>query len=150
MVSSIPLSTRVVMLVDDSLDLLEVFSGALRKLGKFTVICASTGTEALDQARSIHLDCMVIDLMMPKLDGFQLIKALRVNPKTRDIPLVVLTALDSDRHRFMALASGADNYLVKPVTPVDLIEAIHKSVALSKEERVRRYLRLSDGSSHLQ
>ncbi len=143
-------SSCVVMLVDDSLDLLEVFSGALRKLGKFTVICASNGNEALEMAGSTHVDCMVIDIMMPKLNGFQLVRALRGDPKTRDIPLVVLTALVSDRDRFVGLASGADDFLVKPVTPMELIEAIRKVIALSREERVQRYLTLTDESAHLQ
>jgi two-component system, OmpR family, alkaline phosphatase synthesis response regulator PhoP len=129
MIPSNPSSTNVVMLVDDSLDLLEVFSSALRKLGMFTVICASNGDEALEQASSMYLDCMVIDIMMPTFNGFQLIKALRGDPKTRDIPLVILTALSSDKERFFGLASGADCYLIKPVTPMALIEAIRKAIA---------------------
>jgi CheY-like chemotaxis protein len=138
------------MLVDDSLDLLEVFSSALRKIGKFTVICASNGEEAFEQANSLQLDCMVIDVMMPKLDGIQLIKALRDNPKTRDVPLIILTALTGDNERLIGLASGADNYLIKPVTPMVLIEAIRKAIALSKKDRERSYLMLTDDSPHLQ
>jgi len=144
MASSNPSSTNVVMLVDDSLDLLEVFSSALRKLGMFTVICASNGDEALEQASYMHLDCMVIDIMMPRLNGFQLIKALRGDPKTRDIPLVILTALVSNKEHFISLASSAEYCLIKPVTPMELIEAIYRAIALSKGGSVRRYPTITD------
>lgn len=140
-------SAGTIIMVDDNRDLLELFSDALHDLGKFVVVCAMDGEEALEQAVSIHPDCMVIDIVMPQLNGFQLVHALRGDPLTRDIPLVILTALAQDREQFIGLAAGADAYLVKPVAPHDLIVAIRQAIALSQAERVRRYLALTDDPS---
>jgi CheY-like chemotaxis protein len=136
-----------IIMVDDNRDLLELFSDALHDLGKFTVVCAANGEEALEQAMSLHPDCMVIDIVMPQLNGFQLVHALRGDPASRDIPLVILTALAQDREQFIGLAAGADAYLVKPVAPQALIAAIRQATAISQAERVRRYLALTDDPS---
>ena len=80
-------------------------------------------------------DCVVIDVMMPGIDGFQLAHALRGDPETAEIPLVMLTALAQEENRLAGLLSGADRYLVKPVRIPDLIEAIQAAIATSRAER---------------
>jgi CheY-like chemotaxis protein len=86
----------------------------------------------------------VIDVMMPGIDGFQLAHALRGDPETAEIPLVILTALAQEENRLAGLLSGADRYLVKPVRIPDLIEAIQAAIATSRAERERTLRALAE------
>lgn len=140
-----PLSSAgTIVLVDDNQDLLDLFSDALHHLGRFTVLCAMNGEEALEQVNMAKPDCLVIDIVMPQLNGYQLVRALRGDPETADIPLVILTALAQDKEQLAGLAAGADQYLIKPVTPLELIAAIQQTLTLSQTERARRYEALAE------
>jgi CheY-like chemotaxis protein len=75
---------------------------------------------------------------MPGLDGYQLVRALRGDPETADIPLVILTAVAQDKGQLSGLAAGADQYLTKPVSPQSLIAAIQQAMTLGQQERMRR------------
>lgn len=133
-----------ILLVDDNPALLKALTISLEALGNFTVVGATDGVEGLEQFYIVRPHCMVIDIKMPGLDGYQLVKALRGDPETWDTPLVVLTALAQDRDRFAGVAAGADAYLVKPVKPQDLAAAIHQAIATSAVERTRRMRDLVD------
>ena len=129
---------HTILLVDDNPDLLKALTISLEELGNFKVVGAIDGVEGLEQFYAVRPQCMVIDIKMPGLDGYQLVRALRGDPETWDTPLVVLTALAQDRDRFAGLAAGADAYLVKPVKPQDLAAAIHQAIAVSAQDRLRR------------
>jgi CheY-like chemotaxis protein len=126
-----------VLLVDDNADLLELLTNSLRYIGGFRILSARDGATGLELAVSERPDCVVIDVMMPGIDGFQLAHALRGDPETAEIPLVMLTALAQEENRLAGLLSGADRYLVKPVRIPDLIEAIQAAIATSRAERER-------------
>ncbi|HEY7093449.1 MAG TPA: response regulator [Ktedonobacterales bacterium] len=128
---------RTVLLVDDNADLLELLTNSLRYIGGFRILNARDGATGLELAVSERPDCVVIDVMMPGIDGFQLAHALRGDPETAEIPLVMLTALAQEENRLAGLLSGADRYLVKPVRIPDLIEAIQAAIATSRAERER-------------
>jgi DNA-binding response OmpR family regulator len=128
---------QTVLLVDDNADLLELLTNSLRYIGGFHIINAPDGATGLELAISERPDCVVIDVMMPGIDGFQLAHALRGDPETAEIPLVMLTALAQEENRLAGLLSGADRYLVKPVRIADLIEAIQAAIATSRVERER-------------
>jgi DNA-binding response OmpR family regulator len=81
---------------------------------------------------------------MPGLDGYQLAKALRGDPDSAETPLIMLTALAQEKNRFVGLASGADQYLVKPVTPRKLVEAVQRAVQITHAERQRRFQALAE------
>ncbi|MGZ3663503.1 MAG: response regulator [Ktedonobacterales bacterium] len=127
-----------VLLVDDNAELLDVLTRSLRDIGHFTVLQAEDGVTGLELALAMQPACIVIDVMMPGLDGYQLVRALRGDPASATIPIVMLTALALDEHRLGGLLAGADQYLVKPVKIQNLIVAITEAVALNGEERVRR------------
>lgn len=133
-----------VLIVDDNLELLEVLSEGLELAGPFTVITACDGAQGLEQCVRYHPDCLVIDVKMPELNGYQLVRLLRGDPETAEIPLILLTALAQDYERFAGLAAGTDRYLIKPVTPRELAAAIREVLALSAQERERRYARLAE------
>jgi DNA-binding response OmpR family regulator len=131
-----------VLVIDDNLDLLEVLAEGLELAGPFTVITANDGAEGLEQCLTYHPDCLVIDVKMPQLNGYQLVRILRGDSETADIPLILLTALAQDHERFAGLAAGTDRYLIKPVTPRELAAVIREVVALSLQERQQHYQQL--------
>jgi CheY-like chemotaxis protein len=89
-----------VLLIDDNASLLDLLARALTHLGHFEVLLAENGERGLEQAVAAHPHCIVVDIMMPGLDGYQLLRALRGDPDTSDIPVVMLTALAQDRNRW--------------------------------------------------
>lgn len=131
-----------VLIVDDNPELLDILAEGLALAGPFAVITALDGERGIEQCLAHHPDCMVIDVKMPGLTGYQLVRLLRGDPETADIPLILLTALAQDYERFAGLAAGTDRYLIKPVTPRELAAAIREVLALSAQERERRYLQL--------
>ena len=134
----------VVLIVDDSREMLELIGESLTLLGDYTVLTADNGADGLERAVIQRPDCLVIDLKMPGLDGYQLIHALRGDPSTAAMPLVILTALTQDHYRLAGLLAGADQYLTKPVTPPELVAAIQEAIRLSTAERARRLSGLLD------
>ena len=141
---SSPQPPYTLLLVDDNLDLLVSIRFALEKLGGFRVETAADGVEGLQRTIDLHPACIIIDVKMPGLDGYQLVRALRGDPETMDIPLVMLTAMAQDRDRYQGLASGADQYITKPIDPVALVATIRRALELTEAERVRQMKKLSD------
>ena len=133
-----------VLIVDDSRDLLDLITESLTMLGDYTVVTAENGADGLERAFSVRPDCMVIDIKMPDLDGYQLIRALRGDPDTAAMPLVILSALVQEKDRLAGMLVGADQYLTKPIKPPELVAAIQVAIRLSQEERLRRVHALLD------
>jgi DNA-binding response OmpR family regulator len=98
----------------------------LLEAGGFTVDAVWSGEKGLQAASSGRFDCLVLDLMMPDIDGFAVIEKLRAAEVTRRLPIVVLTVLDDDQSRIRALQAGADVYLQKPVNSKTLLESVWK------------------------
>jgi CheY-like chemotaxis protein len=133
-----------VLLIDDNADLLELLSRALTHLGQFNVLRAADAESGLEQATLAHPACIVVDIMMPRVDGYRLVRALRGDSETADIPVVMLTALALDHNRLAGLLSGADHYLIKPVKPQELVDTIRRAIAYSSEDRTKRLRELLD------
>jgi two-component system alkaline phosphatase synthesis response regulator PhoP len=133
--------TYKVLIVDDNPNLLSIITDSLLELGNFQVVTAADGAEGLAAFYAEHPDCMVIDVKMPGLDGYQLVRAIRGDPETAGTPLVILTALAQDINRFTGIAAGVDCYLTKPVKPQDLVASIQQAIARSESER-RQQLRV--------
>ncbi len=136
--------THTVLIVDDNPELLEFITDALRELGDYTVVTAGDGVEALHCFEAARPDCLVIDVRMPRLNGYQLVRALRGDPASASTPLIMLSAMAQDRDQLAGLLAGADQYLLKPVDPLALVEAIARAIRLGEEERAARLLRLVD------
>jgi two-component system alkaline phosphatase synthesis response regulator PhoP len=137
-------SGHTVLVVDDNPDLCAFVAESLRKLGDFTVVTAEDGIQGLERYFAVRPDCVVIDVLMPGLDGYQLIHALRGDPDSSSTPLVILSAMEAERYQLAGLLSGVDEYLVKPVGPLDLVRTIEQVIARSAEERRRRLRVLLD------
>jgi two-component system, cell cycle response regulator len=124
----------------------------------FDVLTASNGFDALDICDRTQVDVILLDIMMPEMDGFEVCERLKSNPRTAHIPVVMVTALDQPSDRVRGLKAGADDFLTKPVNDLQLISRVKSLVRLkmlSDELRIRHdgtrqagvedALRLTDG-----
>jgi two-component system, OmpR family, alkaline phosphatase synthesis response regulator PhoP len=102
-----------ILVVEDDIDLVELLRFNLKKEG-YALGTATDGIEALKKARTIQPDLILLDLMLPELDGFAVCDILRRDPKTASIPIIILTAISSQLSRFNGLDAGANLYITKP------------------------------------
>lgn len=107
------MSNPTILVVDDEEDLLELLKYDLTREG-FKVVCASTGEQALVMARSEIPDLILLDLMLPGLDGLQVTRRLKEDSETRDIPIAMLTARGEEADIVTGLELGAEDYITKP------------------------------------
>jgi two-component system cell cycle response regulator len=98
----------------------------------FTVLTASSGSEALALAQSERPDIILLDVMMPEMDGFEACRRLKADPQTAEIPVVMVTALSETADRVRGLQSGADDFLTKPVNDVALFARVRSLVRLKR------------------
>jgi signal transduction histidine kinase len=124
-----PASARL-LVADDNADMREYLTRLLA--GRFEVECVADGLVALDAARRHRPDVIVSDVMMPGLDGFQLIEALRAADETRTIPVILVSARAGDEARIEGLRAGADDYLVKPFSSRELVARIEAQLVRAK------------------
>ncbi len=117
-------SKRKILIVDDERYILHILDFSLGAEG-YEVITAGDGEQALERTHSDRPDLIVMDIMMPKMDGFEACKALKANPDTCNIPVIMLTAKGREIDRKRGLDAGADDYLTKPFSPAKLIERVH-------------------------
>ena len=109
-----------ILVVDDEPDVLELVEYNLSGAG-FSVITASDGAEALAKIRTHQPDLVILDVMMPEMDGTELCKLLRRDPATADIPIILLTARAGESDRVLGFELGADDYVTKPFSPRELV-----------------------------
>ena len=112
-----------ILVVDDSPTERTILANALQGRG-YRVITATDGDEALTKAASERPDLVLLDVVMPKRNGFQVCRALKTGRETQSIKVVMLTSKQLESDRFWGLKQGADSYLVKPLPVADLIAAV--------------------------
>jgi DNA-binding response OmpR family regulator len=115
---------RRVLLADDDPSLLRLISTTLGS-GDFDLLQANDGQEALEAARRQHPDLILLDINMPRLDGFQVCEALKGDPATAGIKVVMLSARGTDADRARGRECGADDYFVKPFSPIQLLNKVY-------------------------
>jgi CheY-like chemotaxis protein len=113
----------VILIVDDDPAITLLLKLSFELEGH-VVTTAASGAEALELARHIHPAAMVVDVMMPEMDGLELVRRLRANPQTAAIPIVCLSAKALSTDIDAGLAAGADDYVTKPCDPQDLVERV--------------------------
>ncbi len=129
--------TRKILVVDDEPDLIDLVSYNLKKEG-FEVSSASDGEEALRKIRSENFDLIVLDLMLPGIQGFELCRILRNDTKTGHLPIIMLTAKTEDVDRILGLEIGADDYIAKPFNPRELAARVKAVLRRTGESSIKK------------
>lgn len=109
-----------ILIVDDDLDTLRLVGMMLERQG-YTILAATNGQQALNLARSDKPDLVILDLMMPDIDGVQIARQLRSNPATQNILIIMFTAKSQTEDKVEGFDAGADDYLTKPTQPRELV-----------------------------
>ena len=115
--------SATIMVVDDSLTVRRVTQRLLEREG-YSVLLAKDGVDALAQMQETRPDLMMVDIEMPRMDGFDLTRNVRGTDSTRAIPIVMITSRTADKHRNYAMELGVDAYFGKPFQEAVLLEAI--------------------------
>lgn len=117
------MSKEKILIVDDEEDILELVRYNL-SLGGYETACADTGEKALSMAEAAPFDLVVLDLMLPGIDGLEVMKRLKGKPATESVPIIMLTARGEEADVVTGLELGADDYMVKPFSPRILLARI--------------------------
>jgi DNA-binding response OmpR family regulator/DNA-binding CsgD family transcriptional regulator len=112
--------TNVVLVVDDSIDTIHMLNDVLEQAG-FTVLVALEGSQALTITKNISPDIILLDAIMPNMDGFETCKKLRLNPSLIDVPIIFMTGLSDTEHVVMGLTAGGVDYVTKPINAEELL-----------------------------
>jgi DNA-binding response OmpR family regulator len=131
-------ANKKVLVIDDNPTIVELIKYAVRLQGDYQVSVAYDGVQGLERILAEHPDCVIIDVKMPKMDGYKLLRCLRGDTGTADIPLILLSAMTREEDQLTGLLSGADEYLTKPFKPNALNAAIERVLRLTPEERKLR------------
>ncbi len=122
-----------ILIVDDDVQTLRLVGLMLERQG-YKILAASNGTQAIGMARSEHPDLILLDVMMPDVDGFSVARTLRKEPETTDIPILMFTARSQVEDKIAGYEAGADDYLTKPIHPAELTAHMRAILSRSKSK----------------
>ena len=117
-----------ILVAEDSADSREMMQVLLQTKG-YDVVSADNGMSAVEVAVRIVPDLILMDLQLPKLDGIDVARVLRLNPKTRSVPIIILSGHDPMKYRQVAIAAGCDEYMLKPLDFDRLERLLHDVIA---------------------
>lgn len=138
-----------ILVVDDEVDVRTLCRVNLEYEG-YSVVEATNGREGLDMARLHKPDLILLDLMMPEMDGWQVITALKDRPDTMNIPVVLLTAKTDEASQLRGFQEGIIDYITKPFNPLVLSRYVEKALNEDEEEARRRKELISEELKRLQ
>lgn len=150
------LMKKKILVVDDEKDIVDILKYNLERENEFEVITASNGKEALEAAQSLP-DLILLDIMMPELNGFEVCKRLKNDKLTSGIPVIFLTAKENEIDEILGLEIGADDYINKPISPRKVLARIKSvirrfSKEIEKSQKLEENVRFRnleiDSSSH--
>ena len=137
---------ETVLIVEDEKDIVKMLDYNLRKEG-FRIFSANNGEDGLDMARRENPDLILLDLMLPEMDGLDVCKAVKNDAKTTHIPIIILTAKAQESDKVVGLELGADDYVTKPFSPRELIARIKAVLRRLKEkDKLPEILKIGDMS----
>ena len=123
-----------ILVVDDEIYIVHILDFSLGMEG-YEVLTALDGEQALEKARAEKPDLIVLDIMMPKLDGYEVCKAIKSDPETRQIPVILLSAKGRNVDQKLGFDVGADDYITKPFSPRKLVERINQLLGQAATEK---------------
>jgi two-component system alkaline phosphatase synthesis response regulator PhoP len=127
-----------VLVCDDERHIVRLIQVNLERQG-YTVVTAFDGKEGLEKIRAEKPNVVVLDVMMPYMDGFEVLKTIRREPETENLPVIMLTAKAQDKDVFEGYHYGADMYLTKPFNPMELVTFVKRIVQGNDEPSSKRY-----------
>ena len=119
--------TREIFSSDDSLAELQIFQQALQSTGH-SIITVMDGEAAEQKVHSEKIDLIILDVIMPKKNGFQVCRDIKSNDKFKNIPVILVTSKDHESDKLWGMKQGADEYLTKPFRPDDLLNVVKKYI----------------------
>ena len=125
-----------ILVVDDEIYIVHILDFSLGMEG-YEVLTALDGEQALEKAHAEHPDLIVLDIMMPKLDGYETCKLLKADPATKDIPVILLSAKGRNVDQKVGFEVGADDYITKPFSPRKLVERINALLGQTSPHRMQ-------------
>ncbi len=133
---------KKILLVDDEKDLTALVSLHMKMAG-FEVLTANNGEKALDLSREEKPDLIILDLMLPKIDGWEVCKRLRQDPGISNIPVIMLTARAETEDKLKGFEAGADDYVTKPFSPRELVARVKRVLARAETKATmpKRYIK---------
>ncbi len=126
--------SETILVVDDDPDIARFVEVNLRSVG-YDVLVAGDGEEALKRADENRPDLVLLDVMMPRVDGFEVAQRLRRNPRTANTSIIMLTAKALSSDKVLGLTSGADDYIIKPFDPIELLARVKTTLRRAREMR---------------
>ena len=123
-----------VMVVDDVAANLQVMASELER-GGYSVVVAQGGEEAIERAALVHPDLILLDVLMPGIDGFETCRRLKESAATRDIPVIFMTALSDTPQKLAGFEAGAVDYVTKPLDGTEVLARVRTQVALAEMRR---------------
>jgi DNA-binding response OmpR family regulator len=135
---------RKVLVIDDDPAVVATLADGLQLVGDYEVVVAADGAEGLHAFYESFPDCVVVDVRMPRLNGYQFVRAMRGDPETAEIPIIILSALVQDHEQLAGFLSGADVYLLKPVEITELMVAIDTAINRTAQQRAEQMRLLAE------
>ena len=130
-----PLPPSKVLVVDDNPQNMELLCAYLEDIENLTIIGAVDGEEAMEQVGRENPDLLLLDVMMPKMSGFEVCRQIKGDPQTRDIQIVMVTALNEVGDRERAVDCGTDEFLTKPVNRIELTTRVRSLLRIRHLKR---------------
>jgi DNA-binding response OmpR family regulator len=134
---------KKVLVIDDNPTIVELISHAVRMQGKYDVVVAYDGEQGLERFYSERPDCVIVDVRMPNLDGYQVVRCIRGDNELAHTPLIILSAMIEEDDQLTGLLSGVDEYLAKPFKPSVLCATLERVMQITPEEREQRLVQLA-------
>jgi twitching motility two-component system response regulator PilH len=116
-----------ILIADDSVAELQIFQQTLQPTGH-TIVTVLDGEAAEERVKSEKIDLIILDVIMPKKNGFQVCRDIKSNEQLKKIPIIMVTSKDQESDKFWGMKQGADEYLTKPFKPEDLLKAVKKYI----------------------
>jgi len=129
---------KKVLVIDDNPTIVELIKYAVNLQGSYEVVVAYDGVQGLERIYTERPDCVIIDVKMPRMDGYQLVRCLRGDARTANTPLIILSAMTRDEDQMTGLLSGVDEYMTKPFKPSALNATIERVLRVTPAERQQR------------
>jgi DNA-binding response OmpR family regulator len=137
-VEAVPLTKKKVLVIDDDQRIVELIRHSVAMLGKYDVLVAYDGVQGLERFQSERPDCVIVDVLMPRMDGFQVVRAIRGDGESAHTPMIILSALSEEVDQMTGKFSGVDEYMTKPFKPSVLCATLERVMQITPEERERR------------